>query len=224
MPGRTNTANPSPNGANKPRVNKQETKANPGKASTSNTPKTSPRRRQQPRNNNNQPSQQQQQQQQRPQPKRNQNNNNNRPQQPQGQRNPSRKQAIGPNYVDQDGKRYNIGREYDARNHMGWRKLEKVGSSAQFMFIPKMVSRVDQCYYRTHHISSDGSIDTFAVGIYVQDSTLPRNVLRRPQQLTAEQKHAFLQQLDAAFNACLTRVQNAFNTDNPADYVITVDP
>ncbi len=128
--------------------------------------------------------------------------------------------AIGPNYTESNSKRYKIGREFDARNHMGWRKNERTGSSVQFLFKPKMVSRVDQVYYRNQHEDSERYVHTFAVGIFVQDSTLDRNAILKPQNLSPELQQEYLRNLSNAFDAVLERTQNAFKNNSQPKLVI----
>lgn len=124
--------------------------------------------------------------------------------------------ATGPNYTESGNNRYKIGKEFDARNHMGWRKVTgNVGSSIQFLYIPKMVNRADQAYYRRQHTDDEGFIQTFAVGVFVQDSTLPRNVLRDPKLFKAGEKEIYLENLSKAFDSLLKRTQQALATDAP---------
>lgn len=120
--------------------------------------------------------------------------------------------ATGPNYTETDGKLYKIGKEFDARNHMGWRKNEKTGSTIQFLFKPKMASRIDQVYYRNQFEDPDHFIHTFGVGVFVQDSTLERNAVFNHQKLTDEEKDEYLRKLSDAFNAILLRTRQAFGS------------
>lgn len=132
-----------------------------------------------------------------------------------------------PNYVTKtkengETKRYAIGPEHDARNHLGWRKVHKIGSSAQFMFIPAMVNRVDQCYIKTLQEESN-HIDTFAIGIYVQDSKLAHNVMRKPASFPAAYKEQYVQQLKHLLNVYIERVEKALQTSDPSatsDYIV----
>ncbi|AGE00065.1 ORF2b [Alphamesonivirus casuarinaense] len=129
--------------------------------------------------------------------------------------------ATGPNYTETDGKRYKIGKEFDARNHMGWRRNEKTGSSVQFLFKPKMASRIDQVYYRSQSEDADHCIHTFGVGVFVQDSSLERNAILKHTTLSEEEKGEYLRKLSDAFNTILLRTRNAFQTaTQPA---LTVD-
>lgn len=129
--------------------------------------------------------------------------------------------ATGPNYTETSGKLYKIGKEFDARNHMGWRKNEKTGSTVQFLFKPKMASRIDQVYYRNQFEDPDHFIHTFGVGVFVQDSTLERNAIYNHQKLTTEEKDEYVRKLSDAFNAILLRTRQAFDSGSlPA---LTVD-
>nr|QVU02391.1 protein 2b [Alphamesonivirus sp.] len=129
--------------------------------------------------------------------------------------------ATGPNYTETDGKLYKIGKEFDARNHMGWRRNEKNGSSIQFLFKPKMASRIDQAYYRNQFEDADHYVHTFGVGVFVQDSTLERNAVYNHQKLTTEEKDDYVRKLSDAFNAILLRTRQAFDNGNrPA---LTID-
>ncbi len=129
--------------------------------------------------------------------------------------------ATGPNYTETNGKLYKIGKEFDARNHMGWRKNEKTGATVQFLFKPKMASRIDQVYYRNQFEDSDHYIHTFGVGVFVQDSTLERNAIYNHQKLTPEEKDEYVRKLSDAFNAILMRTRQAFDSGSlPA---LTVD-
>ncbi|AEH26447.1 putative nucleocapsid protein [Cavally virus] len=136
---------------------------------------------------------------------------------------PKAKKAIatGPNYTETNGKLYKIGKEFDARNHMGWRKNEKTGSTIQFLFKPKMASRIDQVYYRNQFEDPDHYIHTFGVGIFVQDSTLERNAIYNHTKLTTEEKDEYVRKLSDAFNAILLRTRQAF--DSGALPALTVD-
>lgn len=132
--------------------------------------------------------------------------------------------ATGPNYTESGNNRYRIGHEYDARNHMGWRRIEKVGSSVQFLYIPKMVNRVDQAYYRRQHTDEQGIINTFAVGIFVQDSTLPRNVLRDPKLFkTQHEKDVYLENLSKAFESFLLRTKDALQNDTAPSLLVDAE-
>ncbi len=133
----------------------------------------------------------------------------------------AKKPAFGPNFTESNGKCYKIGPEYNARNFMGWRKNEKTGSSVQFLFKPKMVSRIDQVYYRRQAEGTDRFLHTFGVGVFVQDSTLERNAIFNHADLTDDQKSNYIQNLSDAFNAILLRTRNAFESGTlPA---LTVD-
>ncbi|AGE00058.1 ORF2b [Alphamesonivirus daknongense] len=128
--------------------------------------------------------------------------------------------ATGPNYTETKGVLYKIGTEFDARNHMGWRRNEKNGSSVQFLFKPKMASRVDQAYYRIQNEDDSKYVQTFAVGVFVQDSSLARNAILTPKNLQPDEKNAYLQHLSDAFNAILARTKIAFDTDSQPTLVI----
>ncbi|AGE00051.1 ORF2b [Hana virus] len=121
--------------------------------------------------------------------------------------------ATGPNYTETNGKLYKIGKEFDARNHMGWRRNEKTGSTVQFLFKPKMASRIDQVYYRNQFEDADHYIHTFGVGVFVQDSTLERNAIYNHAKLTPEEKDEYVRKLSDAFNAILLRTRKAFDTN-----------
>ncbi|ANW72260.1 putative nucleocapsid [Kadiweu virus] len=133
---------------------------------------------------------------------------------------PKKPIAVGPNYTDTNGKRYKIGREFDARNHMGWRRNEKTGSTVQFLFKPKMASRVDQAYYRSQFEDSDHYIHTFGVGVFVQDSNMDRNAVLRPQDLSEKEKQDYLENLANAFDKILVRTKFAFENNSQPLLVI----
>jgi len=134
---------------------------------------------------------------------------------------PIRKQNYNqPNYVYQHGKNYNIGPESDARLHQGWRKTSGKGSSLQFSFIPRMANRVDQAYYKLDIPKDSRNIDTFAVTIMVQDSSLPRNFFKGLKPEDSEQAALYTERLSNAFNAFLKRTTDMVASANYASTII----
>lgn len=125
---------------------------------------------------------------------------------------PIRKQTTPPNYVYQNGKNYSIGPESDARLHQGWRKTSGKGSNLQFSFIPRMANRVDQAYYKLDIPVDSRNIDTFAVSIMVQDSSLPRNFFKTLKPEDGEKAAKYLQNLSTAFDAFLKRTSDMVST------------
>lgn len=134
---------------------------------------------------------------------------------------PIRKQNYNqPNYVYQNGKNYNIGPEPDARLHQGWRKTSGKGSSLQFSFIPRMANRVDQAYYKLDIPKDSRNVDTFAVTIMVQDSSLPRNFFKGLKPEDSEQAALYTERLSNAFDAFLKRTTDMVASANYASTII----
>lgn len=207
-------------GGNKPKNGKTKNKSRPGPKQQPEQPKP---QRERPANGKGQQPRQRKPRQ----PKQSDNNPTTQPQQKQQsmqgkQNNVQRKKpvATGPPYVTVDKQRYNIGPEFDSRNRLGWRKLAKRGSSVQFLFIPRMANRVHHTYYRSLSHKADSSVDTFAVGLFVQDSRMPVNALQTPQNIAPEDRERFIADLDSAFQAVLASVVESLRDNKSAPLII----